>query len=523
MSDTAEVRTTTAVRPSSDDADGWRAHWRERGQPWRSEQEIAPERVRELERLRRIPANARQGLYPFGGVTLSRGDVEWLLATHDDGRGPVRWSDKDGGERVGLDLRGSDLRGVYLAGLPLARLRGGLTSDDMRNAGAEQLRAARVHLEGADLSGAHLEGAILEGACLEGATLSAAFLSGASLDFALLDGAYLTGAHLEGASLVSASLLGATANEIHCAGANLSQARLSGAELLAAHLEGATLREAGLGGVCLAAADLARIRRVRPDFPPALGGAHLGSAFLDSATALDSAELADAESGGISLADIRWGGVNLAVMDWERVRMLGDEAEARRAETWSGVAKDEATRLDEFRVAVRANRQLAVALREQGLNEEADRFAYAAQRLQRQVLRRETFGREDGRGGRKPRRGRSVRLRRRAQKLGAYLFSLFLDALSGYGYKPGRSLVAYIATLVLFSGVYYVVGNAIGTPLGIVGAVALSINSFHGRGFFPGVVTPGDPVTVAAAVEAIVGLIIELSFIATFTQRYFAR
>ncbi len=114
-------------------------------------------------------------------------------------------------------------------------------------------------------------------------------------------------------------------------------------------------------------------------------------------------------------------------------------------------------------------------------------------------------------------------MRRRAQKLGAYLFSLFLDALSGYGYKPGRSLVAYIATLVLFSGVYYVVGNAIGTPLGIVGAVALSVNSFHGRGFFPGVVTPGDPVTVAAAVEAIVGLIIELSFIATFTQRYFAR
>lgn len=523
MSDTAEVRTATAARPATDDTDGWCAYWREREQPWRREPEISEERARELTRLRGIPADVRQGRYPFKGSTLSRADVEWLLAAHDGGRGPVEWNTPSERERTGLDLRGADLRGTNLANLPLSRLLGGITSNDVRSAGAGQLTAARIHLEGADLSGAHLEGAGLESACLEGATLSGAHLESASLAFALLDGAYLTSAHLEGASLVSASLVGATANEVHCEGASLAQARLSGAELLAAHLEGATLRDADLAGTRLSPTDLSRIRRIRPDFPEAVGGAHLGGAFLDSATTLDDAILGDGSSGGVSLADIRWGGVNLAVLDWEQVRMLGDEAEAWRTETWMGVAKDEVTRREEFRVAVRANRQLAVALREQGLNEEADRFAYAAQRLQRQVLRRETLGATTQHNHTSPSYRHQRTLRRRAQKLGAYLFSLFLDALSGYGYKPGRSLVAYIATLVLFTGVYFILGNAIGTPLGVVGAAALSISAFHGRGFFPGTVTPGDPVTVAAAVEAIVGLIIELSFIATFTQRYFAR
>ncbi|MGH2516685.1 MAG: hypothetical protein ACRDHP_13615, partial [Ktedonobacterales bacterium] len=182
--------------------------------------------------------------------------------------------------------------------------------------------------------------------------------------------------------------------------------------------------------------------------------------------------------------------------------------------------------LEAFRVAVRANRQLAVALRDQGLSEEADRYSYRAQKLNREVLWRQAIWgisetqRPAGRhgGGR-----RQLRLGQRAQKLGACLFSHFLDGLSGYGYRPGRSLAAYMLTLLFFSVAFFALGRAAGTPLSWIGAVALSITSFHGRGFFPGTVTPGDPVTIAAAVEAIAGLIIELSFIATFTQRYFGR
>ena len=49
---------------------------------------------------------------------------------------------------------------------------------------------------------------------------------------------------------------------------------------------------------------------------------------------------------------------------------------------------------------------------------------------------------------------------------------------------------------------------------------------FHGRGFFPGLGTAAslhNPLVVLAAVEAVIGLFIEISFIATFTQRYFGK
>ena len=40
---------------------------------------------------------------------------------------------------------------------------------------------------------------------------------------------------------------------------------------------------------------------------------------------------------------------------------------------------------------------------------------------------------------------------------------------------------------------------------------------------FPGGIPLDDPITVTAALEAIVGLTIEISFIATFTQRFFGK
>ena len=44
-----------------------------------------------------------------------------------------------------------------------------------------------------------------------------------------------------------------------------------------------------------------------------------------------------------------------------------------------------------------------------------------------------------------------------------------------------------------------------------------------GRGFFPGGFLPTLPMAVCAACEAIIGLTIEISFIATFTQRYYGK
>jgi hypothetical protein len=60
--------------------------------------------------------------------------------------------------------------------------------------------------------------------------------------------------------------------------------------------------------------------------------------------------------------------------------------QTKRRDSWQMQAFE---RLELYRAAVRANRQLATALRDQGLNEDADRFGYRAQVLQRRVLRRQ--------------------------------------------------------------------------------------------------------------------------------------
>ncbi len=508
--------TPTTLTALAEERGQWRERWRDLGQPWRTEPEIASERQAQLTACLAVPADVAQGTFPFAGddLALTRADVEWLLATHEDGRGPVDWSNPAERVRVGLDLRGARLSGADLRGLPLAGVIGGLPEHEWRNASTRQIEAAALHLERAELSEAHLEGALLEGAHLERARLRGAALENAILSFARMEGAYLREARLESATLLGAGLDGAILNDAQLAGANLSNAKLAGAELYNAHLEGARLGEATLGGRSFAPDDLERLRRWLPDFAETLPGAELRGVFFDNATALDGADLGDDSSGYASMADVRWGGANLAVVDWTPVRMLGDEGEAWRSSDRSGRVKDEDTRLVEFRDAVRANRQVVVALREQGLNEEADRFAYRAQRLQREVLRRQAL-RFDGHA--------QLSLARRAQRLGGYLFSGFLDILAGYGYKPGRSLVAYLLVIVAFAGAFLRLGGTVHPALSPLAALIFSITSFHGRGFFPGGVALDNPLTVVAALEAIVGLIIEISFIATFTQRFFAR
>src|SRR5258706_960356 len=110
--------------------------------------------------------------------------------------------------------------------------------------------------------------------------------------------------------------------------------------------------------------------------------------------------------------------------------------------------------------------------------------------------------------------------------------SWLLDRVTGLGYMPQRSLYTYLAVLLVFAALYCLVGNgllAFGLPvsqfhdLPWYEAVILSVSSFHGRGFFQPVKSLGDPVAMLAALEAVFGLFIEVSFIATFTQRFFGK
>jgi len=130
------------------------------------------------------------------------------------------------------------------------------------------------------------------------------------------------------------------------------------------------------------------------------------------------------------------------------------------------------------------------------MSEVADRFLYCAQVVQRRVLRKR-------------------------RRYGQWLGSWFLAALAGYGYEPSRTISWYLATVTAFAVAYYVLGSTQGHTFLPDGALVFSVTSFHGRGFFPESLSFESWVTRLAALEAVTGLLIEISFIATFTQRFF--
>ena len=568
----------------ANDRETWRAYWSERGQPWRTEPQIDSGRQEQLTAALAVTVDIEQSVFPFKGTRLSRADVEWLIAENaqveeskddhsrakDDGQQPL--------EEYGLDLRGADLSQVNLSGLPLARLRGGLSLEESRHTTIEQNKAAAVNLTHADLSRAQLQGALLGWGMLDKAVLVEAHLEGADLGMASLREAILAGTHLERVDLTKAHLEGATLLEAHLEnafllgtfmeGANLLEAHCEGARLGGALLEGANLLDVHFEGKAVPGEDLARLRRWLPHFPARLQAADLRSMYLDKRTNLTGARLGDERFGFVTLADIHWGDVNLTVVDWKQLKWLGDEhiAPPLRNET-EELPQDSAQQVEERAnsssrssqetrtmrainrmlraqevndvvisyitssptlmerlrrrqvqeqeqakvrlknlatwrdtTALRANRQLAVVLRAQGLNEDADRFAYRAHLIQRRMM-----------------------LRNGPRSIGPFLFSCFLDVLAGYGYKPGRTVVAYLATILGFGLLYFLLGHYVGPHFSPLYALLVSISSFHGRGFFPAGFLPTMPMTALGACEAIIGVTIEISFIATFTQRYFGK
>ncbi len=440
MSEHKNKQFTSSQRPNTNDRATWHTYWQALEQAWRTEPEIDSKRQRYLEEL--IVTRSEERLYPLEGIDLNRTDVEWMIATQVDERG--------------IDLRGASLRNAQLQGLPLQRA-----------------NFDKAHLEGADLGKSYLEGAIVAEAHLEGANLNNAYLGGANLFKAHLEGSKINKACLKEALLFNAHLEGATLYGTHMEKSYLVAAHLEKADLTETHLEGANLRAAHLEG------------------------SDLKCAFFNSETDLRDIILSNKEFGSASLAGVHWGDVDLSVVDWTQIKVLGDERQAKKRKTEEGMLKGIKFRLTDYRTAVRANRQLAVALRNQGLNEEADHFAYRASKLQRVVLRRQ-------------------------RKFGSYLFFGFLDLIAGYGYRPWRSILWYLIVICGFATTYFVFGHL---PL-LPDAFVFSLMSFHGRGFFPSLSSETNlhnPLVILAAAEAVIGLFIEISFIATFTQRFFGK
>jgi uncharacterized protein YjbI with pentapeptide repeats len=386
-----------------------------------------------------------------------------------------RWAaETDHGERKGPFDQGLDQYGsprVKLTGADVSWLAERSRRRD--GSGGIELGVPNLHLEGAGLSGANLEGAGLSSAHLEGAHLTWAQLKGANIHSAHLEGASLRLAHLEHASLSWSKLEGADLSEAHLEGTHLSEAHLEGADLRGAFLDETTILTDAILGPGLLGRWLDRFR------------------FRNRYAAL---------------GDIKWRDADLTAVPWERVVRLGDERRTNLFGLFGDPYFEDFISPDPHRAVVRAYRQVATRLREQGMAEAADRFAYRAQIRQRGVLLR-TF------------------------RLPQYLFSWILALLAGYGYRPGRTLFWYLVTVIGFAYLYMQITQG-WVPFGLPSpsqlaplpwyeALILSVSSFHGRGFFQPLQSLGDPVAALAAIEAVIGLFIEISFIATFTQRFF--
>jgi hypothetical protein len=273
-------------------------------------------------------------------------------------------------------------------------------------------------------------------------------------------------------------LSGADMYGINLQGVHLYRANLSSADLARANLADADLRATNLRGARLWHTDLA--------------GADLREVIMDEAARLRDIVLDE----GSKLSDVAWNNAQLTRVDWPT--RLGDEARIKRA-------SKRRARVDAYRDAIRAYYGLAKALEAQGLTTAALRYRMRQHQLERAVQLREF-------------------------KLGQWLFSSALNIISGYGDRPLRALGVYFAVILAFAGIYFGIttpGSPIffsgSQPLQLHEAVVFSLSSFHGRGFFPSTIGLGDPVAIVAALEAVVGLFIELVLIATFTRRLFER
>jgi len=481
----------------------WPDHWKASGQPWRKSPPITVERA---ETLSSRHGRTNDGChYDLSGLTLSRADVEWLAAEHavQGCAGPLRLVRADLRE---LDLSELPLDGVILQSARLGKAnlqRAVLIGSDLSAADLRGADCRKANLQGANLGEARLDAARLEGALLMEANLTRAQLPRAHLKRARLasanfEGANLIGADLDDADLAAACLDRAKLLEASLQRSHLQWGRLRGADLAEAVMCDAKLWAADLQGARLAGAQLnnANFHDVHLEGADLIGaclqGTDFTGAYFDSATALrgvDASGDRKRPDSGVTVVDLHWNEVNLSVIDWSKVAVLGDEVRALRRDRRQGAPPP----ADAYTRAARANRQVAMQLQEQGMNEEANRFSFRAQVMQRRALYHQ-------------------------RKRGPYLFSLFLSALSGYGYRFGRGFVAYLIVVVAFATAYLLFGQ-----LDPAGAFVASINAFHGRGFQPGTLKASDLLWLVSAAEAFIGLIIEVVLIATLTQRLFGR
>ena len=503
------------------------------------------------ERAKFLDAGLSSYDYPFARSELTPEEVHYLL----DHR-TLKW----------LDLRGAKLHDPNHPNPDL----GNRSLEHILLIGADLQKCILGVVKDCKFDGAHLEDAYLIGANVSRSSFEGAFMNGAHLNFAKLKEVKFTGARLRGAQIQSADArcskrggelcIPTIWNEADFEEADLSESDLRGAKLRGAKFGGCNLSRVRLEGADLTGAKLIRVERALRRGPRKVVA--LCGARLDGDTDLKDLTIADHRGWAPEVADVEWGAVNLTrITDLRLVERLGDETIL--AET-GGKAQSPADRLEAHEIAVRANRQFARALRNQGLNAWALKFMYRARVLERRALRWrgrwsapltvEPPGPSALAGSltghdrlwsqlnsvmRHARGWRGQPARRATRWLGCALARmgfLMLGAVAGYGFKPGRSVAFYLGALVSFAGGYVAIAQHFATPScptdasdpmqalscghDFGSAFLMSVLSFHGRGLANGFDLQ-NPLTALAALEAVVGLTLEVTFIVAYTQRVF--
>jgi uncharacterized protein YjbI with pentapeptide repeats len=532
----------------------WHEHWLARQQPWRTEPEIAPSRQAELRRCLEIVPDIEQGRYPFRALAqkLTRADVEWLLANAldchhtSDGQQPA----------VGLDLRGADLSKADLRGLPLLNMLGGLDEATWNAASPAQREMAAIHLEYADLRAAHLEGALLRGAHLEGADLREVHLEGADLRHA----------HLEGKGQALKSLPPADLRRAYCDQAT----RLEGVQPGDTQYGSARIVDVSWGNANVAAIDWRSIVMLGDEFD-----AHQWKDLDSYQAALRAnrqiARLLRAQGCYEDAAYFSYRAhINARIIARRQMLLplllrLVQQPQMplpllfRRLEQWwhsrrwpqpftfaffirgvllllmllacaiwapvlfvAIVVLSVATPLLVYALLRRRSRLLHQYQPPQqfflpaNLQPQRHRFRCKLNLMLSFLLCRPPASLSQPlRGGRWVIPLLALLMLDNTLVCGGrYLFSLLLDSLTGYGHRPARILIWYLATVAIFALLYGTFGHLTPVP-----ALVLSIISFHGHGFFPsGNAQLGSPLLILPVLEAVLGLVIEISLLAALLR-----
>jgi uncharacterized protein YjbI with pentapeptide repeats len=280
-----------------------------------------------------------------------------------------------------------------------------------------------------------------------------------------------SGAHnlpegMERGNFIGADLRGAHLRKARLHGVNFSKADLSKANLYKASLDNACLDEA-----ILCAVDMRKTMLTGTTFKDAdITNIRLKGAFIDGPTLLTNPYFAQLERNGAPY--------------------LSDDVLLRKR----------SSRID-YQRSARAYRKTANELRTEGLLALASYYRLRGERIET--------------------RGFLVQ-----RKLLSWIGALILDLVSGYGERPNRAFLSYAAVILTFAGCNYWVTNYLSGSATTLSkltwdeSLVLSITSFHGRGFFPGYLQLSDWIARIGAVEAIIGLLIELVFLAAFSRRF---